>query len=256
VDGQLVCPTRHHRLGGVVASGHELHEERAEVDVGHGLAVLERRLEQQGGDVVAVGLGPPLGGPLDAVHRHLDRGVALVAAGDLVVLTARLDLGPPLDAGGVLLGEAHDLGDDLGRQRPGDLVGEVELAPVPGLGEDGAAAVADLLLHAPDHPRREVGRQRLAVGGVLRRVHHQQHVAHHVEPFRVEVLEDDAAEPGGEDLGVAGDVDDIRMAEHRPVTGLAGHVLPVDRVGPPQLGERLVDRVAQVPVRVVDIDLV
>ena len=48
----------------------------------------------------------------------IDRVVALgvVAAGDLGVLAARVALGQRVDAGPVLVGEAHELADHLRRQ--------------------------------------------------------------------------------------------------------------------------------------------
>ena len=68
------------------------------------------------------------------------------------------------------------------------------------------------------------------------------------------VLEHDPALAGREQPGLAGDVDDVGVLEHGPVAGLAGDVLPVHRVGAPQLGEGGVWRPGDVGVRGVEVD--
>ena len=127
-------PRRQHRLGGVVAGGDELHEEAAEVEVGHRPAA-EVALQDQRGEVFAGGLGAARARELDGVHRHVDVGVGrrgLVAAAlaglpfghgaghsgswPLVFCSAQL-----LDLVPVLAGEAHQLADHLRgqvRRRP------------------------------------------------------------------------------------------------------------------------------------------
>ena len=124
---------REHRLGGVVAGGDELHEEAAELDVGH-RAVAEVAGEDQRREVVARRLGAALRGELDRVHRHVDGarssassllGASPTMSGSwpLVFVSAQaLDLVP------VLAREAHELADDLAGQQRGDVVHEVDVA--------------------------------------------------------------------------------------------------------------------------------
>ena len=110
-------PGGQHRLGGVVAGRHELHEERAEVDVGHELPA-ELGAEDQRGEVVARLLLAPAAGELDGVHRHRHDGVDDLAAGvlEVGVLVRGAHLGPAVDLGPVLLGDADELADHLRRQ--------------------------------------------------------------------------------------------------------------------------------------------
>ena len=69
-----------------------------------------------------------------------------------------------------------------------------------------------------------------------------------------EVLEHDAALARREQLRLAGDVHDVGVLEHRPVAGLVRHLLQVDGLRAPQLGEHLVRRRADVGVGVVEVD--
>ena len=72
--------------------------------------------------------------------------------------------------------------------------------------------------------------------------------------LRRHVLDDDAAFAGREDLGVAGDVCDVGVAQHRPEPGFTVHRLPVHRVGAPQHGERLVRRTVDERVGAGEVD--
>jgi hypothetical protein len=74
------------------------------------------------------------------------------------------------------------------------------------------------------------------------------------EPFAVDVLEHDAAPPRRVGLGMARHLDRVGVTEHGPEARFAGHVLPVDRIGPPQLGEAAMDVVGEEPVRVPELD--
>jgi len=119
-------------------------------------------------------------------------------------------------------------------------VDELDLAVLGGRGEEPAADVADRRLEPGDDARLEPLRQRLAVVGVPRRVHRQQHPAHHLERLGVEVLDDDAALARREQVRFTRDVDDVGVLEHRPEAGLAVHLLPVDGVVAPQRGQDVV----------------
>ena len=98
-------PGGEHRLRRVVPGGDELHEEAAEVDVGHRLTA-EVGGEQECGQVFARLLGPAPRRELDRVHRHVDR--ARVGVGGVVgVLAARVHLGHAVDARQVFVGQPH-----------------------------------------------------------------------------------------------------------------------------------------------------
>jgi hypothetical protein len=58
-------------------------------------------------------------------------------------------------------------------------------------------------------------------------------LAHPCQRVRRRVLDDDAPVVGREDLGVAGDPDDVGVAQHRPEAFLALHGLPVHGLGAP-----------------------
>ena len=62
------------------------------------------------------------------------------------------------------------------------------------------------------------------------------------------VLEHDAALAGGEQVRLARHVHDVGVLEHRPVAGLAAHVLPVHRLGAAQLLEERVGRPVDIRV--------
>ena len=131
---------------------------------------------------------------------------------------------------------------------------ELDVALLGRLGHDLATDRADLVFHLRDHPRLEARRDRPAVVDVARRVHRQQHVAHHLELRGREVLEHHAALARREQLRLARDVHDVGVLQHRPVAGLAGHLLEVDGLGAPQLREHLVRRRGDVRVGVVEVD--
>ena len=122
-------PRAEHRLGRVVAGGDELDEERAEVDVAHRRAA-EVAVEDQGGEVLLRRLGAALGGEADGVHGHLDRGAVVDLADDVGVLARRLALGQRVEQGPVVLGQAHQPAHHLGGDVGGDVVDEVDLAPL------------------------------------------------------------------------------------------------------------------------------
>jgi hypothetical protein len=75
---------------------------------------------------------------------------------------------------------------------------------------------------------------------VLRRVHRQQHHAHHLERVGVEVLEHDAALARREQVRLTCDLHDIGVAQHCPEAGLAVHLLPRHRCGGTQFGQQVV----------------
>ena len=95
---------------------------------------------------------------------------------------------------------------------------------------------------------RERRCKRLAVRGVLRRVHHQEHATGVFELRRIRILEHHAAEPTREQVRVPRDVHHVGVAKHGPEPRFARHVLPMDRIGPAELSEDAMDVVAQVPV--------
>jgi hypothetical protein len=136
---------------------------------------------------------------------------------------------------------AHWCTDDLRGEARRDVVHELDVA-LTHRAEDLAADRTDLVLHPRDRPGLEAGEQRPPELVVDRRVHREQHLALHLEPVGRDVLDHDAAEPGREQLGVAGHVHNVGVLEHRPVPGVARHLLPVHGVGPPQLREVLVRR--------------
>src|SRR5436190_18628024 len=86
-----------------------------------------------------------------------------------------------------------------------------------------------------------------------RRVHREQHPPHLLEPDRIEILEDDTALARREQDRMASDVVDIGVLEHRPIARFAGHVLPVDGLATAKLGEDVVRRTSDVPLRVVEV---
>ena len=82
---------------------------------------------------------------------------------------------------------------------------------------------------------------------VLRWIHREQHHPHAFERLGSEVLEHDAGLVRGVERRLLGDVDDVRVLEHGPVTRFARHLLPEDGLGAAQLGEQLVRRAAAYP---------
>ena len=92
----------------------------------------------------AGGLAPAAAGELDGVHRHLDRRAGLSASvaspgsmsgsWPLVLRSASV-----VDQVPVLLGQAHELADDLRREAGGDVVHELDVALLGGVGHDLAA---------------------------------------------------------------------------------------------------------------------
>src|SRR5690242_1502528 len=107
-------------------------------------------------------------------------------------------------------------------------------------------AVAQALLQGADGPGREDPLDDPADPGVLRRVHVQQDQALGVDRVPLDVLveaDDRRVEVRREDLGVGGDVLDVRVPGDRPVPPVleAGDVArlgdPAHRFGPAQFGE-------------------
>jgi hypothetical protein len=88
-----------------------------------------------------------------------------------------------------------------------------------------------------------------------RRVHGQQHHAHHGQLVGVEVLDHDPALRGREEARVARHVHDVGVLEDGPAPGAVGPLLPVDGLGAPQMGEHLMGRPVHVLVGVEDVDL-
>lgn len=173
---------------------------------------------------------------------------------DVGVLAARVAFGPVLDAGPVILGQPHQLADYLRRQAAGHLVDELHVTCVRSAGEDLAADRADALLELADHAHLEARRDLLAPVDVARGIHGQEHVAHAFECLGVEILEDHAAFPSGEEVGLARDSKHVGVLEHGPVERPIRHVLAVHRVLAAQALERFVGRTYDVAVRVVQID--
>ena len=243
---------RQHCLGGVVAHGHELHEEAAEVEVAH-VGAVEVGLEQQRREVHAGLLGAAGGRELDRVQSHVDRALRHVG-GVVGVLAARVHLREPVDERQVRLGQAHELTDDTRRQGGGDVVHELDVLAFRGLGHDLPADGADLTFHVRDHTSLEPRGDGAAVVDVAGRVHRQQHVAHHLELRLLEVLEHHPALARREELGLARHVHEVGVLQHHPITGFACHLLEVDGLRPPELGEDLVRWRRDVGVGIVEID--
>ena len=232
---------RQHRLRRVVAGGDELGEEAPEVHVAHG-RITEGGAEDERGQVVERLLRPPPPGEVDGVHGHLHRrlpGAVVVSGADLGVLPAGGALGPPLDAAPVLARQPDELDVTAFGGARQDLPAD---GPHPGL-ETG------------DRLAGEVRRQRAPVLGVARRVHGQQHHAHHGQLVGIEVLDHDTPVGGREEVRVAGDVHDVGVLEDGPAPGAAVALLPVHGLGPSQVGEHLVGRPVHVLVGVEDVDL-
>ncbi len=150
--------------------------------------------------------------------------------------------------------QTHQLADHARRQRRRDVVHELDVALRRGLGHDLATDLADLIFHVRDDARLEARRDRAAVVDVAGRIHRQQHVAHHLELLRREVLEHHAALARGEQVRLPRDVHDVGVLEHHPVAGLVGHLLEVHGLRAPQLREHFVRRRGDVGVGVVEID--
>jgi hypothetical protein len=102
----------------------------------------------------------------------------------------------------------------------------------------------------------EARRQRVAVAGVSRRVHRQQHVAHHGQLIGREVFEHDPAFARGIEVGLAGNVDHVGVLEHRPIARLTRHVLPENGPSGPQVVEHVVGHAGDVAIGVVDVEIV
>ena len=121
-----------------------------------------------------------------------------------------------------------------------------------GLGEDLSGDRADPLLEPGDHSRLELGRNRFAVGRVPGWIHRQQHVAHVLERYRVEIFDHHPAFGCGEDLAVLGDANNVFVAKHRPVARLVVHLDPGDRLTPSLFVEPLVGRSVDIGVGIGD----
>ena len=127
-----------------------------------------------------------------------------------------------------------------GRRGPGRSRPRPSHPPPPG----GPGSGADLAFHPTDDGPGEGRCERLAVRGVLRRVHHQQHATGVFELRRIRILEHHAAKPTREHVRVPRDVHHVGVAKHGPEAGFARHVLPVDRIGAAELSEDAMDVVA------------
>ena len=95
-----------------------------------------------------------------------------------------------MDLRQIRLRNADQLTDHLRRERGGDVVHELDLALFGGLRHDLAADRANLRFHLRNDPSLEFTDEGPSIFRVTRRVHRQQHVAHHLETLRFEVLED------------------------------------------------------------------
>ena len=247
-------PARQHGAGGVVAGRHQLHEEAAEVHIGHQPPV-ETAAEQDVGQVPLGRHGPPAGREPHRVQGHLHAGGApLGLLGDVGVLAPGVALRQPMDGRPVLGGQPEQLADDRAGQVSAHVVDELHLAARAGVVEYSRGDGPDLVLHLPDDPRLELRRHRFAVGGVAGRVHGQEHVAHGFEARRIEVLDDHAPLGCREHLGMAGHLDHVGVAQHRPVASLARHLLPAHGALAAEAGEEGVRRSVLIEVRRVDVD--
>ena len=106
---------------------------------------------------------------------------------------------------------------------------------------------------ARDDTRLEPRRDGTPVVDVTRRIHREEHHAHHLELLGREILEHDSAGTRREQVGFARDMHDVGVPQHRPVARLAAHLLPVHGLGAAQLGELLVRRTLDVGVGVGEI---
>ena len=77
--------------------------------------------------------------------------------------------------------------------------------------------------------------------------------AHGFEAGRFEILDHHPALRGREQLGVAGHVHHVGVAQHRPVAGLARHVLPAHGPLAAQACEGLVRRSVHIDVWRIDV---
>ena len=86
-------------------------------------------------------------------------------------------VGPREDVGAVVLGDAHDVGDDVHRELVGDVLHEVAGARLGGGVEHAGGARGDLLVEPLDHAGRETRADQLAHARVVGRVGRHERVA-------------------------------------------------------------------------------
>ena len=164
------------------------------------------------------------------------------------ILTAGVHLGQSVDQRPVLAGQTHQLADHLAGQLGGHVLDDVDGAASGNGGHDRPADRPDARLHGPDRRRLEALHQRPTMPEVAGRVHRQQHVAHHRQLLRRQVLQHDTALLRREQVRLRRHPDHVGVGQHRPVARLRGHLLPVHRLRPAQFGEHLVRRPADVRI--------
>ena len=162
--------------GGLVSGDREQEEEEVDLEPGETLAV-DLGLTQHADQVVAR-VGPLLLGELGRVRVELHRRDRGVLFGDAVlgVFAADHAVRPVEQLVAVLLGDAHEVGDDLQWQLGGDVDDEVALTPLGDSVEDLAGAAAHRVLERTDHPGCEALVDEQSVARVQRRIHveHEQ----------------------------------------------------------------------------------
>ena len=247
-----------HEIPSRLVAGHrEQQEEQVELELGE-LVALDLGLGENTEEVL-VRVEPLLLAQLVGIGIELESCLAGGIGGDLVlgILGADHPVGPVEDEVTVLLGDAHEIGDDLQRQFGRDLLDEVGRAGFTHPVDDGVGRGHHHLLEIPHHAGGEALADQSSVAGVHRRVHVQHHHPLLGQDLFVEVVEQGCRPIGREVLEVTIDLYRVIEAGDRPEPSpkAVGIGMPVNRGFPAELSEPFVGYAGDEVVGVAEVDV-
>ena len=216
----------------VPAGVDEQQEEPLELGVGE-LVAIDGRLHQRRRDVVARRAALVLGDLL-RVRQHLaDRRHLPLQRGDGVVGRVH-DLGQLVQPLAVFAADAHQLGDEAGRQATGDVVDKIARTVLDHVVDDVGSELGDTVRQQLRVARREAATDEQLEPIVLRRIHRQHHLPLRGETSLVGLLHHHATLVGAERRRLPADHPDVVVLGHRPEAGTIDLVVPVHGIVRPQ----------------------
>ncbi len=176
--------------------------------------------EQRRREIVSGASPGPLG-HLPRIDEHLDRGELSVVGGGLELRVVEADqaVGEIVDAGPVLVGNAHHLADHLHREVGGHVGDEVARSLLTHPVDDAAGHPLYARKQRLHHARGEGLVDQAPEAAVLGRVHVEQEGPHLRQRLRVEVGDVRPAPRGREELRVLGDEGHVGVPGHDPEAG-------------------------------------